>query len=250
MYLVFSRSNAGSFPGAVITGQPVGSASGSLTPLLTLQAGQGPYDPITPLCSTASRWGDYAAAAQDPTDPTDVWVATEYTPDAGNSCSWGTIVGRLTFLAPSISNAAPLMGSRFGGTSVVINGRDFLPGGTTVVFDQSTSTTVSVTPNQITAISPAHRAATVPITVSTPNGTAGGVQFTYLPRAELATGVSPSTGLPGRAAPPPLPQSPRGPRPLNASQPSAPPTATVDLIQPVWLAIQHAILRLIGFLML
>jgi hypothetical protein len=248
MYLVFSRSNAGSFPGAMITGQPVGSAAGSLTPLLTLQAGQGPYDPITPLCSTASRWGDYAAAVQDPTDPTDVWVATEYTPSATNSCQWGTTVGRLTFSAPSISNAAPTMGSRFGGTSVLINGRDFLAGGTSVVFDQSTATAVSVTPDQITAISPAHLPATVPISVSTQNGMAGGVQFTYLPRTELATGVSPSTVLPIRPAPPSVPQTRVGPRPLVAGQLPPPATATLDLVQPVWLAIQQAILRLIGLL--
>ena len=250
MYLVFSHSNAGSFPGVMITGQPVGSAVGSLTPLETLQAGQGPYDPVTPLCSTFSSWGDYAAAAQDPTDPTDVWVASEYTPSATDSCLWGTTIGRLTFSPPSISNAAPLMGSRFGGTVVVINGRDFLPGGTSVVFDQTASTTVSATPDQITVTSPAHLAATVPIIVTTPNGMAtSGQQFTFLPRTELATGVSPATALPARLAPLPVPQTPTGPRPMIASQ-APPPITPFGLTQPVWLAIQQVILRLFGFLIL
>ena len=250
MYLVFSHSNAATFPGAMITGQPLGSASGSLTPLLTLQDGQGPYDPIAGGCGTRTRWGDYAAAAQDPTDPTDVWVGTEYTPSATNSCLWGTTIGRLTFSGPSISSAAPLMGSKFGGTSVVINGRDFVPGGTSVVFGQTPSTTVSTTPDQITVTSPAHLAATVPITVSTANGMAtGGQQFTFLPRMELATGVSPATALPSRPAPLPVPQTPPGPRPLVASEPPAP-TPTMNLTQPVWFAIEQAVLRLIAFLIL
>jgi len=267
MFLVFSHSNASSFPGAMIAGQPVGSAAGGLTPLLTLQAGQGPYDPIAGGCSTVSRWGDYAAVAQDPTDPTDVWVGSEFTPSASNPCLWGTTIGRLTFSGPSITSAAPLTGSKFGGTAVVINGRDFLPGGTSVVFDQSPSPAVSVTPDQITATSPAHLAATVPLTVSTPNGKAS-VQFTYLPRAEVATGVSQSTAEPSRPAPPLVPQVPPGPRKLVAGQPLAPTdnapvgaspsaagataasaTDTLGLTEPVWLAIQQAVLRLIGFLM-
>jgi len=267
MFLVFSHSNASSFPGAMIAGQPVGSAAGSLTPLLTLQAGQGPFDPIAGGCSTVSRWGDYAAVAQDPTDPTDVWVGSEFTPSATDPCLWGTTIGRLTFSGPSITSAAPLTGSKFGGTGVVINGRDFLPGGTSVVFDQSPSPAVSVTPDQITTTSPAHLAATVPLTVSTPNGKAS-VQFTYLPRAEAATAVPGSTARAGRPVAPPVPQVPPGPRKLVAGQPLAPTdnapvgaspsaagataasaTDTLGLTEPVWLAIQQAVLRLIGILM-
>ena len=250
MYLVFSRSNAGRFPGAMITGQPLGSVPGSLTPLLTLQAGQGPYDPVTGGCSTKTRWGDYAAAAQDPTDPTDVWVATEYTPSASNACLWGTTVGRLTFSGPAITSAAPLTSPRMGGASIVIRGRDFLPGGTTVAFETFSPTALTVTPDQITAVSPPHLPGTVTLSVSTPNGRAS-VQITYLARPEVAPGASGTTSGSGRAAPPAVPQIPPGPRPLVAGRWSAPATAMrLNLNEAVWLVIQQAVLRLIGFLQL
>ena len=237
LYVVLSRSNASSFPSAVVMGQLAGSSS--LTALATLLAGQGPYDPVTPSCSSVSDWGDYSAAAQDPTDPTDVWVGAEYVPASPNTCRWGTVVGRLTFSGPSISSAAPPSGSRFGGTSVVINGRDFLPGGTTVMFDKSGATALTVTPDQITASSPAHQAGTVSVTVSTPNGQAM-TTFTYLPRADLAGPVN--AGPPGssRTLPPPLPGSPPTGK-LTTGPLASAPSVLRAAIEALWHVIQSSV---------
>jgi hypothetical protein len=208
LYIVFSRSNASTFPGSVVMGQLAGAAS--RTPMVSLLAGQGPYDPITPGCSNASFWGNYSSAAVDPTDPTDAWVAAEYTPDGSNSCQWGTAVGRLTFSGPSITSAAPSSSPRVGGASVVIRGRDFAPN-TTVRFDGYRPNAVTVTADQITAVSPPHLPGTIVLSVTTPNGEAD-VPFTYLSRPESTGSVIAAPGGSSRPLSPPVSQSLAGTR--------------------------------------
>jgi hypothetical protein len=58
-----------------------------------------------------------------------------------------------------------------------------------------------VTPDRITAVSPAHLPGTVSLTVSTPDGQ-GSVSVTYLPRPELTGTVKVGPSGPSRANPP------------------------------------------------
>jgi hypothetical protein len=73
--------------------------------------------------------------------------------------------------APAVSSVAPGTGSTAGGTAVTINGTGFT-GATAVKFGATNATSfVVVSSTLITAVAPAHTAATVDITVVTPAGT-------------------------------------------------------------------------------
>jgi IPT/TIG domain len=76
-------------------------------------------------------WGDYSAAAQDPLDPNDVWVASA-TADGAISAActtvhacWNTYVDQLTVSPPTINSVTPNMGPIVGGQTVTVDGFDF-----------------------------------------------------------------------------------------------------------------------------
>ncbi len=98
--------------------------------------------------------------------------------------------------APSITSVSPNGGPLAGGTTVLITGSDFT-GATSVKF--GTADALSFTVNSdtsITAVSPAHAAGTVDISVTTPAGTSAAVagdQFTYV-NAPTVTSVVPNIG--------------------------------------------------------
>ena len=81
---------------------------------------------------------------------------------------------------PMIFRLSPDGGSTAGGTTVTISGTN-LSGATSVSFGGTGATIVSDSSTQITATSPPHDAGPVNITVTTPGGTSGAVQFTYQP---------------------------------------------------------------------
>ena len=248
VFAAFSRSNAGNYAGVWVSGQPVGSG---WSPLAVLKAGNGPYD--TSGCSGHNRWGDYSGAANDPTDPTDVWVAGEYAMDNGNSCFWGTAIGRLTYSAPTVTSVTPATGGAAGGTAVVITGTDFVSSATTVYFGAATASGVTVqTPDQLTATTPPGMG-WVRVSASTADGHGpNGPVFKY-PRQEAGPGhlssqagatvpptappeVSQSTSQ-TRTGPPPPPHTVTDPATLVAA-------GSVRLAQPLWLIVQQAILRI------
>ena len=107
---------------------------------------------------------------------------------------------------PNISNLNPNEGLPAGGTSVVITGTNFT-GTTQVRFGATNAASFTVnSATQITAVSPAGTG-TVQVTVTTPNGTSGGMNFTYAaavgPEAIAIFLVPP---LPAGQFPPPEPE--------------------------------------------
>ena len=102
MYVVYNISSSTQYVGVRITGQLAGAAPQTLAAAQTIRSGDTTYN-MNPCFGTtgASRWGDYAGAAIDPQNPTDVWVASEYAATSTNpstaGCAWGTFAARLTF---------------------------------------------------------------------------------------------------------------------------------------------------------
>ena len=113
-------------------------------------------------CSSCS-WGDYSAAVQDATHPTDVWVLSEETEgDTGASCAnantcWDTYIGRYTFAGPTVSSLSPAAGPASGGQLVTVSGSDFTVGTTTFTFNGApvVPTSGSLTPDSLTFTTPA-----------------------------------------------------------------------------------------------
>ena len=80
---------------------------------------------------------------------------------------------------PTISSLTPTSGTTTGGTSVVISGTN-LSTASGVDFGATPAVVVSDASTQVKATAPAHAAGTVPVTVTTPGGTSGGVSFSYV----------------------------------------------------------------------
>lgn len=161
---------------------------GNLFSGTVLQSGGGAYY-WQPVCPTPGfigcRWGDYSGAAIDPTNPNDVWLASEYAPTNGDN--WGTSIAEVTAgvspYAPTVSSLTPNDGTVSGGTSVSIVGTNFT-GVSTVDFGTTAATSFTVnSATSITAASPAGVAGTVGVAVTNTYGTSAltsGSEFTYL----------------------------------------------------------------------
>jgi hypothetical protein len=110
---------------------------------------------------------------------------------------------QFTFVvAPTVTGLSPSSGPTAGGTIVTITGTGFTR--TTLVnFDGVAAASFTVNSDtQITAVSPAHAAATVDVTVTTPGGTTttgAADRFTYV-AAPTVTAVNPSSGPPAGGA--------------------------------------------------
>src|SRR5207249_11451049 len=96
-------SSPNDFPGLAAVARGPNASS---TPLLPVRAGARFYDSAqgNPFCQPgldACRWGDYAGAAVDPAQPTEVVVEGELMSDAADPTNWGTELGRVTFSAGS-----------------------------------------------------------------------------------------------------------------------------------------------------
>jgi IPT/TIG domain len=186
MYVVYNISSSLQNVGVRITGQPASAPVQTVASAQTIKTGETTYN-MNPCFGTtgASRWGDYAGAAIDPQNPTDVWVASEYAAtgttaspsDAG--CAWGTFAGRLTFSAPAVASVSPTSGA--GSTVVTVNGTDFAPGATVTFGSNAATNVIVISPNQLTATAPSG-CGTVDVIVTTPDGasaTSSADQFTY-----------------------------------------------------------------------
>lgn len=185
VYTVFSGSSTTSYAGVYATVQSSGN-SGSLA-VTAIQSGSGIYN--AGACQDPrNRWGDYSGAAQDPKNPSDIWMAGEYAASATDQCNWGTAIARLTQAPPSITSIAPTSGPTTGATNVIVMGSDFLAGQTTVNFGQTPSGNVTVqSPEQLSAVTPAGTAGTVGVSVVTAAGQSNAGQFTYLSMPPTAT---------------------------------------------------------------
>ncbi|WP_405177566.1 ice-binding family protein [Nocardia sp. NBC_01377] len=98
-------------------------------------------------------------------------------------------------LVPALTSLNPASGSAAGGTTVVLTGTN-LTGVTSVSFGGTSATSFTVnSATQITAVTPAHVAGAVQVTVTAPGGTSNGVTFTYIAVPTLASAV-PNSGPP------------------------------------------------------
>jgi hypothetical protein len=113
---VFSRSSASEFASVYAARRLVTDPPNTLQPPILIKAGEAPYDPLLG-GFTESRWGDYSAAAVDPSDQSTVWLAGEYARAEGGA-EWGTWVAQGRF---SESAEGPAIG-------LLLNQTSFVPG--------------------------------------------------------------------------------------------------------------------------
>jgi hypothetical protein len=101
LFVAYTASSPTLDPGAYAVVSPASSAA-SFTAPTTIQAGLAPYDG-----GTDARWGDYSAAAPDPSVAGAVWVAGEYAPSDAASGDWGTAAAELQLSTgyPEITSA-------------------------------------------------------------------------------------------------------------------------------------------------
>ncbi|GKQ36613.1 hypothetical protein ALMP_31530 [Streptomyces sp. A012304] len=93
---------------------------------------------------------------------------------------------------PSLTSLSPTQGSVSGGTTVTLTGTN-LSGATAVSFGGTPASFTVTSATQITAVSPAHAAGGVPVTVTTSGGTSNALTFTYV-AAPAVTDLSPVQG--------------------------------------------------------
>jgi IPT/TIG domain len=207
LFVVYNISSSSQFAGLRIVGELFSAPPQTLVGAQPLRSGDATYN-MNPCfgTNTASRWGDYAAAAIDPQNPTDVWVAGEYAAigsAADTGCAWATFAGRLTFSAASVTGLSPSSEQSGGSTIVTVTGADFTTG-SSVQFGANQASNVTVSsPNQLTATAPTG-CGTVDVTVTTADGTSAissADQFTYLTTcggsAPTLTSISPTSGSAG-----------------------------------------------------
>jgi hypothetical protein len=109
-----------------------------------------------------------------------------------------TLTGAFTYLdSPVATSLTPQSGPTTGNTLVTVSGSNFLTGATSIAVDGVTLNAGDVTivsPTALTFNTPAHAAGTVPVSVTTPAGTATVASgFTYLGGPSV-TAVSPDRG--------------------------------------------------------
>lgn len=112
-----------------------------------------------------------------------------------------TATGAYTYYGlPTISAVSPSVGPVAGGQTVTITGTNFVPANTTVTFDGTPGTGVSVAPDgqSLTVTTPAHVEAPVDVVITTPFGAvtaASGYEYFDPPTiASVTPAEGPSTG--------------------------------------------------------
>lgn len=100
LFVAYSASSSTLTPGAYAAISPAASA-GTFSAPVTIAAGAASYNG-----GTYARWGDYSAAAPDPSAPGAVWVAGEYAPSNAAQGYWGTAVAQISLSAPAAPAAA------------------------------------------------------------------------------------------------------------------------------------------------
>jgi hypothetical protein len=126
------------------------------------------------------RWGDFSGIAVDPSNPNDVWAATEFAPSNGSN--WGTSVARLTISQPVVTGIDVGSGRTSGGTTVTITGNEFDPGSGGALFGGVAAWSAHVVdPEHIVAVTPPHAAGGANVQATTADGTSSpGAVFTFV----------------------------------------------------------------------
>ncbi len=194
-----SGNGSGSAAGFAITTNSLPDATVDQSYSDTLQASGGttPYTWIAnssqlPAGMSVSTSGQLSGT---PTQQGSYSFQVQVTDAASNSTSTNLSI-KVTGPAPVISSITPNTGSVSGGTPVTISGNK-LQSGATVTFGGVPGTSANVTSStQMTAVTPAHAAGSVDVTVTNPGGKfatlAGG--FGYQNAAPTLSSVSPTSG--------------------------------------------------------
>ncbi len=141
-------------------------------------------------------WGTITATT--PAHPVGIVDVTVTNPDG----QAGTLSNGFAFIGvpPIVTSIDPIFGTKLGGTSVTIKGRDFQSGATVTFGDRAATDVVIVSSSTITAVIPAHPISTVDVIVTNPNGLtdtlSDGFAFVdvlFGPRTDYAVGGSPES---------------------------------------------------------
>jgi IPT/TIG domain len=164
VFTTFDESSSSTFP--TIMSATIAAGGSTLSAFQTVHTSTGFYNPDFACQSIAStnacRWGDYSGAAQDPSNPKDVWVVSEAedgstssacNPVQANQC-WSSDIADVTLASPSMSALTPASGPVAGGQTVTVSGLDFGTD-TTATFNGSSITIHSLTPKSFTFVTPA-----------------------------------------------------------------------------------------------
>jgi IPT/TIG domain len=190
LFTVFDESSSSTFP--TIVSSTIPSGGSALSTFQTVHASTTFYDPPSGVCQTIAstkvcRWGDYSGAAQDPSNPKDVWVVSEAEDGAmSTACTpaslcWGSDVALLTLASPVITSLNVASGPVAGGETVTVSGTDFGLD-TSATFNGSP---IAITSGSLTATS--FRIVTPP---SGPSGGTAQVQATDALGASAETAAS------------------------------------------------------------
>jgi len=227
VFTVFDESSSAMVP--TIVSATIPSGGSALSAFHPVQASAGFYNPPSFACASiastnACRWGDYSGAAQDPTNPKDVWVISEaqdgQTSTAcavANDC-WGSYFTDLTLAGPTLTALNPSLGPLTGGQTVTVTGSDFGNGGdTTATFGGSPIAISNVTPTSFTFVTPAG-SGIVQVQATDALGTTATLPYTYIGLANY-TPLSPYRILDTRTvnAGQPLPLGPGAIRSLQVT---------------------------------
>lgn len=97
---ILNHSSSADFPSVVAGGQKTSDSANTFELPMVLKEGEVAYAPSS---ASFNRWGDYSGAALDPSNPTIVFLAGEYSADLGNffdgtaNDNWGTWIGEVQF---------------------------------------------------------------------------------------------------------------------------------------------------------
>jgi hypothetical protein len=98
LFVVFTRSSETTQPEVRMAGRLATDPLNTLGPSVAIKTGAVNYN--------GTRWGDYSSAVVDPTDPSVVWLAGEYSrANAGNTFNWGTWIASASFAGVRGSSA-------------------------------------------------------------------------------------------------------------------------------------------------
>jgi hypothetical protein len=130
-------------------------------------------------------------------------VEVVVTTPAGSSPTAGSANDYTYTGGPTITNLNPNTGASSGNTIVTITGTNFTASGTTVRFDGIIAIHSFISSTELVAVSPAHSAGTINVSVTTPGGVSPNTtadDFTYTgSTVPVVSALSPNTGGIGTA---------------------------------------------------
>jgi hypothetical protein len=163
VFTTFDESSSSTFP--TIMSATIASGGSTLSAFQTVHTSTGFYNPDFACQSIAStnacRWGDYSGAAQDPSNPKDVWVVSEAEdgstssacdPVQANQC-WSSDIADVTLASPAITSLNAAYGPVVGGQTVIVDGTDFGVD-TTVTFNGTSIPITNLTPTSFKLVTP------------------------------------------------------------------------------------------------